>query len=86
MNILDENIIGSQRQALCDRRIAVRQIGVDLGHKGMSDDEAAAYVAFTLRHPGLKTWAKRAGTVVQAATHGIRLWRLHGEDAVELSW
>ena len=39
MNILDENIPESQRALLKSKRIAVRQIGNDLGRKGMKDDE-----------------------------------------------
>jgi hypothetical protein len=39
MNILDENIPESQRALLRRRRVAVRQIGSDLGRKGMKDDE-----------------------------------------------
>jgi hypothetical protein len=39
MNILDENIPESQRALLRRRRIVLRQIGRDLGRKGMKDDE-----------------------------------------------
>jgi uncharacterized protein DUF5615 len=39
MNILDENVPEGQRQQLRQRRIHVRQIGVDAGRKGMNDDE-----------------------------------------------
>jgi hypothetical protein len=39
MNILDENIPESQRALLRSRRVALRQIGQDLGRKGMKDDE-----------------------------------------------
>jgi hypothetical protein len=39
MNILDDNIMASQRQHLRSWRIPVRQIGVDLGHKGLQDAE-----------------------------------------------
>ena len=39
MNLLDENIPESQRSLLRSRRIALRQIGEDLGRKGMKDDE-----------------------------------------------
>lgn len=39
MNVLDENIPESQRALLRSWRIAVRQIGQDLGRKGMQDDE-----------------------------------------------
>ncbi len=38
MNLLDENIPEHQRQLLRGWRIPVRQIGVDVGHKGLSDD------------------------------------------------
>jgi len=127
MNLLDENIIESQRQALRGRRIAVRQIGVDAGYKGMSDhdvlpllhglsrptfftrddhfydrrlchrgyclvfldvsdDEVAAHVALTLRHPELNTWAERAGIVARVSTQGICLWGVHGENEVDLRW
>ena len=39
MNILDENIIASQRQRLRSWRIRVRQIGVDIARKGLQDEE-----------------------------------------------
>ena len=39
MIILDENIPESQRQLLRSWRIVVRQIGVDVGHQGASDEE-----------------------------------------------
>lgn len=39
MNVLDENVPESQRDRLRRRRIRVRQIGVDLGRKGMKDGE-----------------------------------------------
>src|SRR5262245_36947469 len=42
MNVLDENIPESQRALLRLKRVAVRQIGQDLGRKGMKDDELIA--------------------------------------------
>ena len=39
MNILDENVPESQRALLQSKRVAVRQIGEDLGRKGMKDEE-----------------------------------------------
>ena len=39
MIILDENIPESQRAVLRSRRIALRQIGQDIGRKGMKDNE-----------------------------------------------
>jgi hypothetical protein len=40
VNILDENILESQRQLLRSWRIPIRQIGVDLAEKGMADEQA----------------------------------------------
>jgi len=39
MNILDENILNEQRQLLKMWKIAVYQIGDDIGRKGMPDEE-----------------------------------------------
>ncbi len=39
MNILDENIIDNQRRQLNSWRIFVRQIGYEIGRKGMNDRE-----------------------------------------------
>jgi len=39
MNILDENVPESQRTLLRSMRVALRQIGQDVGRKGMKDDE-----------------------------------------------
>src|SRR5438132_3429491 len=39
MNVLDENIPESQRTLLRTKRVALRQIGQDLGRKGMKDDD-----------------------------------------------
>lgn len=39
MNVLDENLPESQHEPLRQRRTAVRQIGRDLGRKGMKDRE-----------------------------------------------
>jgi hypothetical protein len=39
MNILDEQILENQRQLLRSWRIPVRQIGCDIGRKGLKDNE-----------------------------------------------
>ncbi|MBI3242050.1 MAG: hypothetical protein HYZ49_07140 [Chloroflexi bacterium] len=44
MNILDENILDSQRQLLLDWRIPVRQIGYDVGRKGLKDKEIITFL------------------------------------------
>ena len=41
MIILDENILDDQRLLLEASRVTTRQIGVDVGRKGMKDDEIA---------------------------------------------
>jgi hypothetical protein len=50
MNILDENIPKPQRELLEGWRIKVRQIGVDVGRKGMLDEEIIPLLQ-TLRRP-----------------------------------
>lgn len=54
MNVLDENIPESQRQLLRSWRVPVRQIGHELGRKGMQDEEILPYL-LTLRRPTLFT-------------------------------
>jgi hypothetical protein len=44
MNILDENIIASQRQRLRSWRMPVRQIGVDIARKGLQDEEIIPFL------------------------------------------
>ena len=44
MNVLDENILESQRQLLVDGRIPIRQIGHDLGRKGLKDKEIITFL------------------------------------------
>lgn len=39
MNVLDENVPESQRELLRQRRVMARQVGRDLGRKGMKDRE-----------------------------------------------
>ena len=39
MNVIDENIPNSQRQLLRSWRIRVRQIGHEVGHQGMKDED-----------------------------------------------
>ncbi len=50
MNILDENIPKPQRQLLERWRIPVRQIGYNLGRRGMQDDEIIPFLQ-QLRRP-----------------------------------
>ncbi|MCX7840658.1 MAG: hypothetical protein N2559_14580 [Anaerolineae bacterium] len=50
MNILDENILESQRQLLLRWKISFRQIGYEVGRKGMSDEEIIPLL-LALRQP-----------------------------------
>jgi hypothetical protein len=54
VNILDENILESQRQLLKSWSIPVRQIGIELGRKGMADEEILPFL-LTLPNPTLFT-------------------------------
>jgi hypothetical protein len=53
--ILDENILESQRTRLRGWRIHLRQIGRDLGRKGMQDDEVIPLLR-SLRRPTFVSW------------------------------
>ena len=44
MNVVDENVLESQRQLLRDWRVPVRQIGHDVGRKGLKDREILAFL------------------------------------------
>ena len=50
MNVLDENILESQRQLLINWRIPFRQIGFEVGRSGLKDDEIIPLL-LTLRQP-----------------------------------
>jgi hypothetical protein len=50
VNILDENIPRSQRELLRRWRIRVRQIGVDIGRRGLTDEEVVPFLR-QLRRP-----------------------------------
>lgn len=50
MNILDENIPENQRILLQGSRVRIRQIGYDIGRKGIKDDEIITFLQ-QLRRP-----------------------------------
>lgn len=54
MNVLDENILDSQRVLLRSWRIALRQIVHDTGRKGMTDKDILPFL-LTLRRPTFST-------------------------------
>jgi hypothetical protein len=54
LNILDENILESQRQLPRSWRIPIRQIGCELGRRGMEDEEIIPFL-LTMRRPTIFT-------------------------------
>ena len=54
MNVLDENIIKDQRQLLRSWRIPVRQIGYNIGRRGLQDEEIIPFL-LRLHRPTLFT-------------------------------
>jgi hypothetical protein len=50
VNILDENVSASQVDLLKSWRIPIRQIGYDIGRKGLQDDEIIPFL-LEVRHP-----------------------------------
>jgi hypothetical protein len=50
VNVLDENVLDSQRVLLRSCRLAIRQIGHDSGRKGMTDEDILPFL-LTLRRP-----------------------------------
>ncbi len=92
MNVLDENILASQRQQLQQWRIRVRQIGLGTGARyclvllDVGRTEVATYVRRVLRHPDFNTRAKRLGPILRASPAGITVWRLHAERELRYPW
>jgi hypothetical protein len=99
VNVLDENILESQRQLLRAWRVPVRQIGHELGRKGMQDEQLVPFL-LTLRRPTLFTrdlgfydralCHSRYGVVVLAvgqyeAAHFVRLLLRHSDFATQAS-
>ena len=54
MNILDENVLEGQRRLLENCGIPFRQIGYEIGRKGMQDDEIIPFL-LRLRQPSIFT-------------------------------
>ncbi len=44
MNVLDENILKDQRDLLLQLGVPIRQIGYEVGRKGMKDDEIIPFL------------------------------------------
>lgn len=94
MNILDENIAESQRQLLKTWRLRFRQIGQDIGHQGMKDQDQVIPLLLSMRQAALFTrdlgfydrrlCHRRYGIVcfavgVQETAHFIRRFLRHPE-------
>jgi hypothetical protein len=64
MNLLDENIPEHQRQLLRSWRIPVRQIGQDVGRKGLSDDAIISQLHQLSLPGGPQVLTPRAGRCI----------------------
>lgn len=51
MNVLDENIVATQRELLRSRKIHFRRIGGEIGRAGMKDRSEIIPLLHTLRRP-----------------------------------
>jgi hypothetical protein len=65
--VLDENILEGQRLLLESSRIPVRQIGVDIGRKGLKDDEV---VVILLQQRRVTFFTRDAGFYLPGLRHG----------------
>lgn len=127
MNILDENIRDDQRVLLRSWGVPFHQIGVDVGRKGLKDneiipllhqlrdttfftrdlgfydrnlcheryclvclalekDEVAVFVRRFLRHPEVRTKAKRMGAVIRLSHARLSLWRRNASKEADINW
>jgi hypothetical protein len=66
LNVLDENILDGQRLLLEAFRVATKQIGVDVGRKGMKDDEI---IVILRRHRNLTFFTRDAGFFLPGLRH-----------------
>ena len=83
MIILDHNIPADQarqlRRRLCHWNYCLVVLAVPVL-------ETALYIRRLLRHPLLKTRAKRQGKVVKVSTDKIALWQTGEERLISLAW
>jgi hypothetical protein len=64
--LLDENILDSQRVLLAAARVATRQIGLDIGRKGMKDEEI---VVLMRRRRNITFFTRDAGFYQRGLRH-----------------
>ncbi|MBI5566003.1 MAG: hypothetical protein HY870_14000 [Chloroflexi bacterium] len=70
---------GFYERQLCHQRYSLVWLNVD-------EDETASFVRRLLGHPEFDTQARRMGAVIHLSRKGLRVWRLHAEREVFLSW
>lgn len=49
-------------------------------------DALAAFVRRVLRHPELRSKAKRMGCVIHVQPKSISLWRIHEQTEIQIEW
>ncbi|CAG0935382.1 hypothetical protein TFLX_04219 [Thermoflexales bacterium] len=70
---------GFYERQLCHQRYCIVWMDID-------EDETASFVRRLLRHAEFDTQAKRMGAVLDLSRRGLKVWRLHAEKEVYLSW
>ena len=60
--------------------------GYCLVYLDVRKEEVAIFTRRVLRHPQLKTKAKRMGKVIHASHIGLSLWSLHNTKEEHLNW
>jgi hypothetical protein len=66
MNLLDENIIASQRELLRSWKVSIRQIGYDFEQKGLQDDQI---ISVLHRHRGVTFFTRDLGFYDRSLCH-----------------
>lgn len=71
--------LGFYQSTLCHTRYCLVCLAV-------GQYEAATFTRRVLRHPALNTRSKRMGKVVRVTHSGLRVWQLHADQEIVLTW
>ncbi len=48
--------------------------------------EVASFIRRFLKHPAFNSYSKRKGMVIRVTHIGMRMWQLHNEREIDLTW
>ena len=71
--------LGFYEQRLCHAGYCIVVVAV-------GQCEAASIIRRVLRHPELRTSARRLGKVIRASQTGLRIWEPHAGEDVAIGW